>query len=120
MNGFGGAAETIGQWSAGGFGAGLSFFIVRWFAVFMAGRWDKREAQIDEATKRLIEQLTAEVTRLAERLGVVERDLADCKKLHAIAEAERLRVEAILQGYGDAKQHAALIVAAEKRKDAEQ
>lgn len=106
--------DMLATTATGGFSLGVGFFAVRWLAVFVAGRWDRREAQIDEATKRLIEQLTSEVTRLAKRLEVVEHDLAECKKLHAKAEAERTRVEAILQGYGDAKQLAALQSAAEK------
>jgi hypothetical protein len=109
--------ETAASWGASGFGAGLGFFFVRWLAIFIAGRWDKKEAHLDAATKLLIEQLQVQVKSLIERLTYIERDLAECKRMHAQSEADRLRLEAMLQGIGDARQHAALIVADEKRKD---
>lgn len=100
--------------TTGGVGLGLGFFFVRWLAVFLAGRWDRREAQIDAGTKLLIDQLTAQVTALGDRLRSVEDDLAECKKRHAESEAEQMRLKAMLQGYGDARQNAALEQAAIK------
>jgi hypothetical protein len=109
--------ETAASWGASGFGAGLGFFFVRWVAIFVAGRWDRKEAQLDAGTKLLIEQLQKQIAGLLDRLTQVEHDLADCKKMHAQSEADRLRLEAMLQGMGDARQHAALIVGAEKAKE---
>lgn len=111
--------NTTAEWGVAGFGASVGFFFVRWVAVFAAGRWDRKEAQLDAATKLLIEQLQTQVSGLIERLVQVEDDLLACKRMHAESEAQRLRVEAILQGYGDAKQEAQRIIAADKRKDAE-
>lgn len=107
-----------------GAGAGLSFFAIRWLAVFAAGRWDRREAQLDDGTQRLIKGLesqigglTSRIGQLTERLDYVEKELSECKRMHAESEAQRMRVEAILQGYGDVRQTAQLIVSAEKHKD---
>jgi hypothetical protein len=40
--------------------------------------------------------------------------LAECKRMHAESEADRMRLRAMLQGYGDARQVAQLKVAADK------
>lgn len=115
---------TVANAAGLGFGAGGAFFMVRWIAVFIAGRWDKREAHVDAGTDRLIhgletqiESLTNRITSLNQRLDHVETELSECKRLHAESEAERTRLHAMLQGLGDARQHAHLIIASEKAKD---
>lgn len=110
-------ADTMGSSLTVGFGVGGGFFFVRWLMVFLAGRWDRKEQHLDDATKLLITQLQEQVASLISRLTFIEKDLAECKRMHAESEATRLRLEATLQGLGDARQHAALIVASEKRKD---
>lgn len=109
--------STATEWGSAGIGAGFGFFLVRWIAVFVAGRWDKKEAQLDAATKLLIEQLQQQVSGLLERLCEIEKDLAACKRLHAESEAQRLRLEGLMQGLGDARQQAQLIIAEEKRRE---
>lgn len=106
---------NAGTWGFGGIGFGVGFFAVRWAAVYAAQRWDKREAQIDAGMQTLIEQLKTQVTSLFERLDRVERELAECKAMHAKADAERMRLEGLVAGLGDARQHAALIIASEKK-----
>lgn len=113
----GGLYSTATEWGSAGIGAGFGFFLVRWMAVFAAGRWDKKEAHLDAATQLLIRQLQEQVSGLLERLSAIESDLAACKRLHAESEAQRLRLEGLMQGLGDARQQAALIVASEKAKD---
>jgi len=114
------------SWGSAGMGAGLGFFAVRWIAVFIAGRWDRREEQLDGGTQRLIKGLEAQISsltgriiQLTERLDHVESELSECKRLHAESEAQRMRVEAILQGYGDVRQTAQLIVSADKAAEKE-
>jgi hypothetical protein len=113
----GGLLEGVIEPTSYGIGAGIGFFAVRWLCVFMAGRWDKKEAQLDAATKLLIEQLQTQVGGLIGRLVQIEKDLADCKRMHSESEADRMRLNALLQGMGDARNHAQLIIADEKRKD---
>jgi hypothetical protein len=103
------AVSTVGM----GSGVGFGFFAVRWLAGFVADRYDKREEQLDAATHDIIDQLRSEVKRLAERLGAVEEELLECKKLHAEADDERRRLNAAMMGLGDAKQTAQLIIAAD-------
>jgi F0F1-type ATP synthase membrane subunit b/b' len=117
MNLPGGIYDTVTEWGSAGIGAGFGFFLVRWIAVFVAGRWDKKEAQLDAATQLLIKQLQEQVAGLLDRLSRIESDLADCKRMHAESEQQRLRLEGLMQGLGDARQQAALIIAAEKTKN---
>lgn len=114
---------TVANAAGLGFGAGGAFFMVRWVAIFVAGRWDKKEAHLDAGTDRLIrglevqiDSLTNRITSLNTRLDHVESELSECKRLHAESEAERTRLNAVLQGMGDARQHAQLIVSAERAK----
>lgn len=99
-----------------GLGLGLGLLVIRVLAMAIQ-QWNVKEDRIDKGTKTLIEQLTAEVTRLAERLGIVERDLEECKKHRDELAEERAQLRGFLTGQGDAKQLAAVIVATEKVAD---
>ena len=96
----------------GGFGG--AFFALKWFAQFIANRHDKREERLEQRSERLIIALERRVDDVMDRLDKTEKALDECKAQHRESEAKVARLEAILQGYGDAKQHAALIIAAEK------
>lgn len=112
--------------ATGGVGIGTGIVIARlagrgisWMLVFFTGRQDRRQAQIDEATKELIEGLRTEVREVREELRLVKASLHECERKHLESEAKVARLEGTLAGLGDARQHAALIVAAEKVKDKE-
>lgn len=118
MNGF---ITALVPWATAGLGAGGGFVFIKWLFEFFAARWDKKEAIIDGGMKELVDELKEQIAGLKEdgrdlraRLKVVEDDLAECKRMHSESEAERLRLAAMLQGYGDARQHAQLMIAAEK------
>lgn len=109
---------------AGGFSFGLAFFAVRWVVIFMAGRWDKKEAQLDAGTQLLLDGLKDEVHRLSEeaaslrkRVTVTEDELRDCRKRHAESEEELGRLRGLIQGRGDARNDAATIVARDRVRD---
>lgn len=102
--------------SAGGLSLGIVLVVARWTANFIAGRIDKREARLDTGTQRLIvglqeevDRLSGECTTLRERVSATEEEHAQCRR-------ELMELRGLIQGRGDARQHAALIVAAEKRK----
>lgn len=106
------ATTTLGL----GAGGGAGFFFVRWLFEFLGGRMDKRADRIDAGTDKLISLMQAEMKRLSERVDGLEEDLRDCKRRHAESDAEVMRLKAILQGYGEAREKAQLIVSSEKGK----
>lgn len=117
--------SSLPQWGAGGVGVGAGIaaglYFIRWLIEFVGGRMDRREARLDKATQEIFTRLETEVKRLTERCGTLEErvqqtedELAERKTQHEQCEARCIRLEAMLQGYGDAKQTAALIIAAEK------
>lgn len=107
------AQLAIASGTAGG-SFGLVFVAVRWSANFIAGRMDRKEAHLDAGTQRMIDRLERQVEALIERMTRIDEDLAECKRMHAESEADRMRLRAMLQGYGDARQVAQLKVAADK------
>lgn len=88
--------------------------MVKWFAEWVAGRQDKREARLDATSDKLIASLETRLDTLTERLDAVERLLADCQKQHAKSEAEVLRLTAIVDAQGEIRQRAAAVVAADR------
>lgn len=111
------------QIAVGGGTAGLSFGLlfvaVRWCANFIAGRLDKKEERVDGATQRLFDRLEKRLDGETTRGDRHELELRECQDKHAECEARVKQLEAMMQGYGDAREKAALIIAAEKRKPSE-
>lgn len=126
------SSDTILAWGTGGLSVGVGLYTARmlgrgisWLFTFFTGRLDRKEAHLDESVRSLIEGLKAEIMRLTgecrDLRGLVERhgkELAECRRKHAESEAEVMQLKAMMQGYGDAREKAQLIMAAEKRKDA--
>lgn len=118
----GGALQTVLYGGGTGLGIGSAFLVVRWIAKFIAERWDKREAHldadaalIDGKKNSLIDRLEADIKRLTERMGKVEAELEECKRLHAEERAKRLELEALMMAKGEIRQRAQIIVAADKQ-----
>lgn len=118
------AISMIPNWAAAGTGAGAGFFVIKWFFEWASGRVDKREAAAekvselnDATTRRLIDKLEERLDSLTARLDHVEGELVQCRAQHATCEAELARLKGIIQGFGDAKQQAASIIAAERVQD---
>lgn len=108
-------------WVGIGAGGGASFFTLKWFIDWLGGRVDKREATLDAgvqrldlATQRLIENLQKRLDDVTDRMSIVEHELAECRSQHSEARAEVMQLRAMVQGFGDARQQAANIVAAER------
>ena len=103
-----------------GIAVGLQF--MKWLLTFVAGRMDKQQEHIDAGMRSLIEGLRAEVDRMKveaiqdrQEIAEVRIELRDCERKHSESEAKVAKLEAMMQGYGDAKQLAALQAAADKK-----
>jgi len=106
----GGISIGVGLWLARAIGRGGS-----WLMVFVTGRQDKREEHLDAANQRLYERMEAQIKGLTQRVDATERELRHCTEQHAEARAEVMELRAMMQGMGGAREHAALIVASEKK-----
>lgn len=102
-------------------GGGVGYFFVKWLFEYLGGRMDKRADRIDAGMDKLITRMETQIEGLIERgkdleerLARVEGDLAECKSKHAESEAEVARLKAAMQGYGEARDKAQLIIAAER------
>ena len=129
----GGLSIGVGIYAAREMGRGI-----RWLIEFFTGRQDKRQEHIDDATVRLIKGLEARIeeerqSRITEserrdkvegelrgELSEVRTALRKCQEQHAESNAKVKELEGLLTGFGNANQHAQLIVSAEaaKRKGA--
>ena len=78
----------------------------KWVIEYFGGRLDRRADRLDASTDKLVLGLEARVDALTNRLDHVESELAECNRKHAEAEARNKQLEAMLQGYGDARQRA--------------
>ena len=108
-------AESAAAIFSGGAGLGAGAFFAKWFFEWIGGRVDKREERVDKATQDLFDHMETQITRLTTRVESAEHALAACEKKHQETLEEVSRLKGLVAGLGDARQHAALIVAAEKQ-----
>lgn len=116
--------DTLLTWGTGGLSVGIGLYGARlvgrgvqWLILYFTGRHDAREAHIETATRSLIEQLQRQVKDLIDHRDLVEAKLAECMDRDIEKERRIAQLEGMMAGLGDARQHAALIVANEKMKD---
>lgn len=111
------AATALLVGTSGGlsFAVGLQFF--KWLIKLATDRMDAREARIDEAMHKLVEQLQGQVANLLERVTGAEARLDECQAKHAESEERYRQLLGTVNGLGDARQKAAAIVAADRVAD---
>ena len=109
---------AIAAWVPAGAGLGLGLLSIRLLAMVIA-QWNVKEDRIDKGTALLISQLQQQTKDLLEWKERVEVELMECQRRHAASEEEVARLRGLMQGYGDARDKAQLIVSEEKRKDRE-
>lgn len=125
-------AQLVVASGSAGIGFSVGFVIIRWLANFIAGRIDRKEDRLEAGMKELVEGLEHRINSLTDSEQDLRRELAanreefrayqretdeqlrECRRKHAESEAEVMQLRAMLQGYGDARQTAQLIMAAEK------
>lgn len=119
-----GLLAVLPSWAMAGAGAGGGYFVVLKFFEWIGGRVDKREDRVeagairlDAAMQQLIKNLEDRMTGLTARLDTVEHELTECRAQHAKCEAELHRLKGLIQGLGEAKQTAAVIIAADRVAD---
>lgn len=108
----------------GGVGLGAGLYFAMWFLNWLGARLDKKEAavadgaaRIDAATQKLIDRLQAQIDGLISRLSRVEAELDECRQRDAQKSEEIARLRGVIHGLGEARQHAATIVAQDRVTD---
>lgn len=109
----------------GGASLGAGFYFIRWLVGLVFGRVDKREAavdagfdRLDKGTDKLITRMQEEIESLAGRLTKVEAELEHCREERIRDQEELARLRGLVQGMGEARESASLIIAAERAGDA--
>ena len=106
--------EQFGGLAALGGGAAGGFAAVKWLFEWLAGQRDKRQDRLEARADKLIESLEKRIETLTERIDTVEHLLADCQRLHSKAEADVLRLTALVEAQGEIRQQAQRVVAADR------
>lgn len=110
--------EQLSGIAALGGSAGGGFFAVKWAFEWVAGQRDKRQDRLEARADKLIESLEKRIETLTERIDTVEHLLADCQRLHSKAEADVLRLTALVEAQGEIRQRAAGVVALDRLQQA--
>ena len=118
------ALSTAIYGGTAGVGLGLALAFVKWAAHFIAGRLDVKEARLDANMEQILSRLNEEVERLGGECTELRAECArlrkavhKCEERHRDSEARVKQLEAMFQGYGDARQVAQMQAAADHAKD---
>lgn len=120
---------TIPDWLTAGAGAGaggaMTVYLLKIILEWISGRVDKREAaveasfdRLDKGTDKLIQRMQEQLQSLTTRLERVEAELVHCRDERARDQEELARLRGLVHGMGEAREQAAVIVAAERAGDA--
>lgn len=110
-----GVGTTLAYGGSAGLGLALGFQFIKWLATFVAGRIDQKEASIDADMKTIIDLFKSEIARLSLEVADHAKELKECRQQHAEANAKIMALEAQIQGYGIARQHAAVNAAVDRK-----
>lgn len=117
--------DWIGAGAGAGVGGAATVFLIMKFLDWVGGRVDKREAaveasfdRLDRGNDKLIARMQEQIEGLSTRLERVEKELEHCRDERARDQAELARLRGLVQGMGEAREQAAVIVASERAADA--
>lgn len=120
--GDGGLAGDVAQVAAGGFSVGGGLYAVRWLILWLTGRADRvaavndqQRAELDQSWKSYRLMLEARLEKQDERIDRLEREVEDCHASKRETEAQLARLQAYVDGEGQARQLGAVIAAHDRR-----
>lgn len=117
------AEAAIALLYGAGTGSGIivSMRFFQWLIGFRAGRLDKQQEHVDAGMTALMQNFREEIDRLKTDRDTDRREMADmreklrqCEEQHAEARAEVMELRAMLQGYGNVRNEAQKLIAADK------
>lgn len=110
LEGFGG---NLAEWIPNGIGLGIGLLAVRVFAMLL-NQWNLKEDRLEKGHKTVFDTQQQQIASLLEWKDQVEAALKECREQHASSQLEVAKLKGLLAGFGDARQHAQLIIAADK------
>jgi hypothetical protein len=114
----GGLAGEVAQVAAGGLSLGGGLYGMRWLILWLTGRADRvaavndqQRAELDQSWKSYRLTLEARLKSQDERIEKLEVEVEDCHSSKRDTEARLTRLQAYVDGEGQARQLGATIAA---------
>lgn len=114
-------AGDVAKVAAGGLGAGGGLYFVRWLILWLGGVTERRaaandvqRAELDQSWKGYRLTLEARLEKSDERIDRLEREVEECHSSKRETEAQLARLQAYVDGEGQAR-HLGAVVAAHDR-----
>ena len=111
-------AEGVAKVAAGGVGAGGGLYFVRWLILWLGGVTERRaaandvqRAELDQSWKGYRLTLEARLEKSDERVDRLEREVEECHASKRDTEAQLARLQAYVDGEGQARQMGAVVAA---------
>ncbi|WP_257554153.1 hypothetical protein [Sphingobium sp. CFD-2] len=118
----GGLVGDVAQVAAGGFSVGGGLYAVRWLILWLTGRADRvaasndqQRAELDHSWKSYRLTLEARLEKQDERIERLELEVEECHSSKRETEAQLARLQAYVNGEGQARQLGAVIAAHDRR-----
>jgi predicted nucleic acid-binding Zn-ribbon protein len=110
--------EGMAKVTAGGFSLGTGLYIARWLLNWLTGRADRiatvndqQRAELDQSWKGYRLTLEARLEKSDERIDRLEKEVEDCHSSKRETEAQLARLQAYVDGEGQARQTGAAVAA---------
>jgi hypothetical protein len=120
----GGLAGDVAQVAAGGLSVGGGLYMARWLILWLTGRADRvavandqQRAELDQSWKGYRLVLEARLEKQDQRIDNLEREVEECHASKRGTEAQLARLQAYVDGEGQARQLGAVIAAHDRRQD---
>jgi len=120
----GGLAGDVAQVAAGGFSVGSGIYMARWLIIWLTGRADRvatvndqQRAELDQSWKSYRLVLEARLEKQDERIDKLEMEVEECHASKRDTQAELAKLQAYVDGEGQARQLGAVIAAHDRRID---
>lgn len=119
-----GLASDVAQVAAGGFSVGGGLYSVRWIILWLTGRADRaalandeQRAALDQGWKSYRLTLEERLEKQDGRIEKLEQEVEDCHASKRHTEAQLARLQAYVDGEGQARQLGAVVAAHDRMID---
>lgn len=119
-----GLVNDVAQVAAGGFSLGGGLYFARWVILWLTGRADKaamandeQRAALDQGWKSYRLTLEDRLEKQDARINKLEQEVEDCHASKRSTEAQLAKLQAYVDGEGQARQMGAVVAAHDRMID---